>query len=350
MSRIATGVIASSLIALPLLACVGDRLTLPADQTDGGSTPGLDGGGTCPAPLSVCAGACTNTTVDAKNCGACGTACAAGLVCAAGKCALECGSGLTRCEGAGGAAARCVDRNTDGEHCGACGTVCTAGRVCRSGACQAPTSCADIAATAMAQGKVPADGKYTIDPDGPTLAADAGGTRAPFEVYCHAMSSAPAEYLELPHNVDAAEPNANFVTYGGGGSCSCATTFRRAFTKVRLDVRTLTILPEDFTFAPIQNTPADEACWRSQGGGCAGAIGTAFGSGGSCGGSAGTFNVDLRDTPFSIQASLVWGAIGANPYGGLAVFGSGRKVVDSSGGGNCGVFLAIAPLRLERDP
>lgn len=352
MSRIATGVIASSLIALPLLACVGDRLTLPADQGDAGGTPLADGG-VCPLPLSVCAGECTNTAVDAKNCGACGTACAAGLVCAAGKCALECGGALTRCEGAAGASsARCVDRKVDGEHCGTCGNACAAGRVCRNGACDTPTSCADIAATAMAQGKVAADGKYTIDPDGPMLAVDGGsvGARASLEVYCHAMKTAPAEYLELPHSIDSAEPNSNFVTYGAGGSCPCAAAFRRAFTKVRLDVRTLTILPDDFTFAPIQNIPADETCWRSQGGACGTAVTTGFGSAGSCGGTAGTVNIDLRDTPYSLATALNWSAVGANPFGGLPIFGSGRKIFDSTGGGNCGVVIPVGPLKLERDP
>ncbi|AKV04760.1 Tryptophan synthase alpha chain [Labilithrix luteola] len=54
---------------------------------------------------------------DPKHCGACGTACAAGERCFAGKCG--CNDGLTDCKG------KCVDLQNDDFNCNACGTFCS---------------------------------------------------------------------------------------------------------------------------------------------------------------------------------------------------------------------------------
>jgi len=88
-----------------------------------GTTPPCAGGSV------ECAGTCVNLASDGMNCGACGTACAAGQACAAGACVLSCQAGLTSCAGA------CTDTRTDRANCGACGSVCPSGQVCSSGTC-----------------------------------------------------------------------------------------------------------------------------------------------------------------------------------------------------------------------
>ena len=106
----------------------------PANQDgDGGATP--EG---CPEGFEVCSGACSRTSIDPTNCGACGNACADGEVCGLGQCLFECGENLTNCGGS------CLDLQTEADNCGACGNACVAGAneeapTCTDGMCSAPT-------------------------------------------------------------------------------------------------------------------------------------------------------------------------------------------------------------------
>lgn len=86
----------------------------------------------CPKAFKVCGKICVDTATDIANCGACGTACAAGQVCSAGACATTCQTGLNDCGGS------CRDLQTDAGNCGACGTVCGPGQSCIAGACGCP--------------------------------------------------------------------------------------------------------------------------------------------------------------------------------------------------------------------
>jgi len=85
-------------------------------------------------------------STDAKNCGACGTACAQGELCCGGSCltqAAASASGCSSCstqrpcspaaECCGGA---CRDMLRDRRHCGACGHSCEQGLRCCAGACK----------------------------------------------------------------------------------------------------------------------------------------------------------------------------------------------------------------------
>jgi hypothetical protein len=88
---------------------------------------------------TACAGACTNTTTDPQNCGACGAVCLAPAggtaYCVAGACQAGCADAkLTVC------GATCADLQTSLQNCGACGTVCPpppayATAVCQAGGC-----------------------------------------------------------------------------------------------------------------------------------------------------------------------------------------------------------------------
>ena len=119
---------------------IGSSATLHATFGRGHSIPVpiLDlrcGGKLCATGQSCCSGACTDTSSDAANCGACNQACGAGANgCSLGTC--RCGSGSacagseSCCDGVG-----CVDLTASAFSCGACGHGCNPGETCQSGAC-----------------------------------------------------------------------------------------------------------------------------------------------------------------------------------------------------------------------
>lgn len=73
----------------------------------------------CTADQQNCFGECVSTTVDERNCGACGTRCGRGQLCLAGQCS----------------APTCGDTMIDPSNCGACGTVCVPWSTCVAGEC-----------------------------------------------------------------------------------------------------------------------------------------------------------------------------------------------------------------------
>jgi len=76
----------------------------------------------------LCDGKCSETSSDAKNCGACGKSCPTGAACQSSSCICT-NSNKPPCNG------QCPDLNTDNNNCGTCGNVCPAGSTCRSGSC-----------------------------------------------------------------------------------------------------------------------------------------------------------------------------------------------------------------------
>jgi N-acetylneuraminic acid mutarotase len=129
----------------------------------------------CAAGFANCDGVATNgcevdTRGDIRNCGACGTVCAAGsagttAACASGTCALTCGAATGNCDGLASNGCE-VDLNADARHCGACGRACSAGLTCVVGVCAlAPppplnTPRYDHAAVTTAGGTVAVMGGY----------------------------------------------------------------------------------------------------------------------------------------------------------------------------------------------
>lgn len=319
-----------------------DAAPAPAPTPTTTTLPPPTDAAACPSGQRACGAVCTNTSYDPANCGACGTTCADGQVCSSGKCSSTCQPGLLFCtpQGAlddGGAkASRCVDAQSDEKNCGACNKACAAGELCAAGVCKTFPSCAAIAAA-----KSPIlDGRFTIKP-----AADAG--TASFEVYCTGMSGPNAkEYLELVQTGGAK----NQVTFGAGGACGgTCTAVTRSFTKVRLDPETLVLDPTDFTFSTTSGGPV--SCWNALGGACGLAAKTPYGSASNCTrtqANAGTANVDLTGTVFSLDLSVTWGPSGTEQYG-SATTDANRKVVDATGGGFCGGTVPTGPLKLVRD-
>ena len=83
----------------------------------------------CPAPNLLCGASCIDPMTDAKNCGACATACDSGYACTAGKCALSCAKGQVACD------KECATLDNNPNHCGDCKKQCAAGQRCTGGKC-----------------------------------------------------------------------------------------------------------------------------------------------------------------------------------------------------------------------
>jgi hypothetical protein len=95
----------------------------------------------CPPGTTACNGSCINLQTDPKNCGGCSMGLqqhlCSGLVgvdCEGGTCNGQCSMGKTTCPS--GNVNACVDLQKDPDHCGACGTKCTVGEICAAGACK----------------------------------------------------------------------------------------------------------------------------------------------------------------------------------------------------------------------
>ena len=100
----------------------------------------------CAAPLGLCnartdAGAsglaCTDTSADPVNCGACGQVCAPQQTCNAGRC-TSCPSGELQCPTATPGRTACKAVLSDNLNCGGCGAACASPSSCQNGACVAP--------------------------------------------------------------------------------------------------------------------------------------------------------------------------------------------------------------------
>ncbi|MBX3187947.1 MAG: hypothetical protein KF819_13070 [Labilithrix sp.] len=127
--------------------------TSTADPAGDGGPGGSSGSvpeipGACGGLVS-CGGECTTLDEDAKNCGACGSACPAGQVCERAQCRPG------TCEAYDGGThlyvkpcgSLCVDVRRNPDHCGGCGTRCGARQTCYESVCVdvfgAGASCAD---------------------------------------------------------------------------------------------------------------------------------------------------------------------------------------------------------------
>ncbi|MFO0606203.1 MAG: MXAN_6577-like cysteine-rich protein [Polyangiales bacterium] len=84
----------------------------------------------CPGGFTRCGSTCAALDYDPMNCGACGMRCAAGALCGSGRCVAACTTGQTACAGG------CTSLQTDPENCGACGTRCPTGNTCMGGMCR----------------------------------------------------------------------------------------------------------------------------------------------------------------------------------------------------------------------
>lgn len=198
------------------------------------------------------------------------------------------------------------------------------------------------------------DGVYWIDPD------LSGAAYKPFQVFCANMSTAtPEEFLELKRTSSPTDnpPASNYSTYATGTphanwTCSCGV-LTWLFSKVRINPTTL-VASGDQRFEVYSNS-TNVACTQQMTG-CP--QGVPYGAAQSCidalngPNTAGRANIDLRDVPFHIDGvgtdnSMFIGA-GFNAMG-TATIDSARKVVDLTGGGDCGGWGVWNGLQLAQD-
>lgn len=103
----------------------------------------------CASPTTLCGDKCVATSIDPKNCGACGAVCDDGKICVEGACAdaPACPDEEIECDGA------CVSPRTDPNFCGASGDclggnagwVCARAEVCVEGACSSTCPATQVA-------------------------------------------------------------------------------------------------------------------------------------------------------------------------------------------------------------
>lgn len=118
--------------------CALSATTLGCGSSSSPTVDGGDGGGNACAHCTgtCCNNLCVDVSIDAKNCGACGTICPAGSECISGHC--QCGTGF--CTGTQACcSSQCKDVKVDALNCGACGVSCQAGQSCVNGACGTPS-------------------------------------------------------------------------------------------------------------------------------------------------------------------------------------------------------------------
>ena len=177
-----------------------------------------------------------------------------------------------------------------------------------------------------------ADGYYVL-----YVGGDAG---KPFDVFCLGMGQNPAEYLPLPNSGEGSGSNYSLFKAGGATQGSDQTEY---FHLVRLDPFTLEVDRSDRAFATMvgryEFKPAyeDTHDWRRM----------QYGEVRSCIKSrdeSSRANVDLRGTPFALDAAVVATTNGYRPAV-TTSFSLDRKVVDLQGGGYCGGAV-LNPLRL----
>ncbi|MFP2899164.1 GON domain-containing protein [Corallococcus sp. 4LFB] len=157
-------------------------------------------------------------------------------------------------------------------------------------------------------------------PDGYYVLYVAGDVTASWTAYCHDMAGTPAEYLALPHK----EPGANFSQYTAGGA-SPGTDVRTVYYQLRIDPTTLSVDTGDQTFAistgELTHSPDTVTS-------------VPYGVAMACGGGQGVGRIDLRGTPFTVDAESF--GVGGASASGAAVSSEDSQVVDLTGDGFCG--------------
>jgi hypothetical protein len=129
-------------LLLSMAAC--GATAIPQEDLGGGSSAqsksegdnpsaGTGPAAACAEGLSKCGAACVDLKTSPSNCGACGSACAAGTTCENAFCssAGSCEAGRVLC------GKKCVDPLTDSDNCGSCGHSCGPGLSCVAGGCPA---------------------------------------------------------------------------------------------------------------------------------------------------------------------------------------------------------------------
>ncbi len=166
--------------------------------------------------------------------------------------------------------------------------------------------------------------------DGKYLVSNAGNV---VQVYCSDMDSDPKEYLSL----EADTGLGNYSQYTAGGE-SPGTNVRTNYWRVRLLLDTMQVDISDQRFAYSSGNLTH---------GSTSVTSMPFAVAMDCldfDSSAGTANIDLRDTPIAVDDTFT--QCGYNP-GGAVLFSAENQVVEITGGGYCGWTQPAASTCLD---
>ena len=173
-----------------------------------------------------------------------------------------------------------------------------------------PASCAEV----LTYDSDASDGEYTLYVQ--------NSSEKPWTAYCADMDSTPADYLVLAKTGDGY----NFSGYAVGGESS-GTDVTTLYTRIKIDPSTFTVTTGDQRFS----TSSGQA---SQGSSTITSM--PYGTASDCQQGTtphGTANIDLTGTPFTVNDTFCTGGYTPN---GEAVFSTGNKIVNITGGGYCG--------------
>jgi len=184
-----------------------------------------------------------------------------------------------------------------------------------------PTSCSNIKqANSQAE-----DGEYEL--------YIGQNETMPVTIYCHNMAVSPTTYLTLPAN--NADQNFSSIVYSGD-------TVRTDFSKVRIDLATLTIDRTDYTFATSSTEIVGERKIRD--------YGTAIGCDRDGANNSTAFaNIDLHGTSFALSESVQF-VVQGNDATGSGPISNDRKTTDLSVTGNCGWVWTMEDIQLLYSP
>jgi hypothetical protein len=307
---------------------------------------------------------CADTNTDPSNCGMCGNGCNAGTACNNGKCDVVCSAPLATCgSDAGMPAHYCANTQSDLLNCGGCGVTCPPSTLCSSGQC-APVfadSCDQLHTLFPALG----DGDYTLymrsksyypfraycaDMDGGatvvtlTTACQPGGTgmcnggAAPkdsggYYVYgadaglvLPGTAFGPKTYLSLSQTGQ----RQNYSEHDNSGfpQPPWPSALTNRWTKLRFDPASSLVRNDDFRF--VVTSGLTQNILRT---------GLEFGQAARCQGALyGTANIDLRETPFSVDPANTWAANNSSGGSGFVTPAANGQVMSIFGGGGCGEY------------
>jgi hypothetical protein len=255
-------------VALLALSCANGGSD--DSSATGGDDASVGDDTSCVTPMTACGSACVDLASDLRNCGKCGNACGAKLVCGKGSCGDTCPSPQTMCglaaeagapheagasDGgadattldsgakdsgssavdAGGGVPYCATLSTDPANCGSCGHDCGKGHVCTNGVCSLACGGGTVACVAgdtcipagtcctSADCKIPSQvclqpGTQCACPGGEHMCAQTNACISSNE--CCTNADCPAQGSSCPTPGGSCQcPGQNTV----GGSCGAAT-------------------------------------------------------------------------------------------------------------------------------
>jgi hypothetical protein len=133
----------------------------------------------CVAPRLMCGAECVNPETSAQHCGACGAACAArpnsDPRCVGRACAISCVEPFLDCDRSDGNGCE-VNATNDARHCGACGRACAADCVCSGSSCACPAGRSDCGGPCLPTGAACVVGTGACRRDGQIVCAGSGMT------------------------------------------------------------------------------------------------------------------------------------------------------------------------------